>query len=163
MAAALVVILRQTAHPATGSDVLGQLKLADRRAVYADALQLTAVFAGFSGVAFTIYLGLGSRNVRRVKVSAGTSLLRVWLAALITPWVCAVIMICCAATDRGDEASRNITRWVAIAALIVVVLQMVRIVWIFYQLAVTDLEASRPVSSIGKEEVRVVKPVQRSN
>jgi hypothetical protein len=161
MATALVVILRQTAHPATGSDVLGQLKLADRQAVYTDALQLTAIFAGFSGVAFTVYLGFGSRNVRRVKVSAGASLLRVWLAALITPWACAVIMICCVVTDRGDKASHNITRWVVIAALLVVILQMVRIIWIFYQLAVTDLEASTPVASIGKEEVRVIKPVQR--
>jgi choline-glycine betaine transporter len=163
VATALVVILRQTAHPATGSDALGQLTLADRRAIYADTLQLTAVFAGFSGVAFTIYLGLGSRKVSRVKVSAGVPLLRVWLAALITPWICAVIMICCAVTDRGDKASGNITRWVAIAALLVVILQMIRIVWIFYQLAITDLEASKQVPSIGKEEVRVVKPVQRSS
>jgi hypothetical protein len=163
MAAALVIILRQTAHAASGSDVLGQLKLADRRAVYADGLQLTTIFAGFSTVAFTIYLGLGSRGVRRIKVSVGVSLLRVWLAALITPWVCAVILICCVVTDRGDRASGNVTRWVAIAALLIVVLQMVRIVWIFYQLAITDLESAKPVASIGKEEVRISKPVQRSN
>jgi hypothetical protein len=162
IATVLVIVLRQTAHPATGSDVLGQLKLADRQTVYTDALQLTAIFAGFSSVAFTIYLGLGSRNVRQIKVSAGVSLLRVWLAALITPWVCAVIMICCLVTDRGDRASGNFTRWVAFTALFVVILQMVRIIWIFYQLAAADLEASKPVASISKKEVRVVKPVPRS-
>lgn len=163
MAAALVIILRETAHPATGSDVLGQLGLADRRTVYADALQLTAIFAGFSGVAFAIYLGFGSRNVRRIKVSAGASLLKVWLSALITPWICAVIMVCCAVTDRGGKGSGDVTRWVAIAALLVVVLQMARIIWIFYQLAVTDLEASKPVASISQEEVRIIKHVPRSN
>lgn len=163
MAAVVVIILRQTAHPATGSDVLGQLKLADRQVVYTDALQLTAIFAGFSGVAFTIYLGLGGRSVRRVKVSAGASLLKVWLAALITPWACAIIMICCLVTDRGDKGSGNITRWVALGALLVVVLQMIRIVWIFYQLAVTDLEASKPVASVGKEQVRVVSPIKGSS
>lgn len=158
LAAALVVALAETARPATGADLLGQLGLADRRAMYTNALQLTAIFAGFNGVAFTINLGFSSRSVRRIKTSAGAPLLRVWVAALVTPWVCAVILVCCGATDRGGKGSSNLTRWVAVAALIVVLLQMIRVIWVFYQLAVADLESTEPQPTVGDEAVRVVRP-----
>jgi hypothetical protein len=48
---------------------------------------------------------------------------------------------------------------VAIAALAVVVLQLARNIWIFYQLAITDLEAAkfRPVATVSDNEVRVVR------
>jgi hypothetical protein len=158
LAAALMIILRESAHPATGSDVLGQLQLADRRSVYNDALQITTLFAGFNAVGFTIYLGFSSRNVNRIKEAVGTALLRVWIAALVTPWVCAVVMVCCYVTDRGGKASGNATRWVALGSLIVVILQMVRIVWVFYQLAITDLQVDRPPPAVSKDEIRVVSP-----
>lgn len=162
LAAALVVILRQTSHPGTGVDVLGQLQLADRQAAYADVLQLTALFGGFSTVAFTVYLSLSSRNVRKVKVAVGIPLLRVWIAALVTPWLCAVVMVCCVVTDRGDQGSGNFTRWIAFAALVIVLLQMVRIVWIFYQLAIVDIQETTPVKSVSDKEVQVVSRAMRS-
>ena len=124
LAAALVIIFRESSRSGTGTDVLGQLALADRRGVYANMLQLTAIFAGFSGVGFAIYLGLGSRAVRQIKMSAGVPLLRVWLAALVTPWFCALILVFCGITDRGGKDSANLTRWVALAALAVVILQL---------------------------------------
>lgn len=161
LAAALTVILHETAHAGTGVDVLGALKLTDRQSIYADALQMTAIFGGFSTVAFTVYLGLSSRSVRRIKVAAGKPLLNAWIASLVTPWLCAVVMVCCVATDRGDAGSANLTRWVAIAALVIVLLQMVRLVWIFYQLAAADLEESTPVKTVSDEELRVVKQVTR--
>ncbi len=119
-------------------------------------LQLTVIFAGFSGVGFAIYLGLGSRSVRQIKLAAGAPLLRVWIAALVTPWLCALILVFCGVTDRGPAGSRNDTRWVAIAALAVVFLQMARIVWIFYQLAVTELESARPAKNVSSDEVHVI-------
>lgn len=161
LATALIIILRQTAHPGTGVDVLGELTLTARQTAYADALQLTAVFGGFSTVAFTIYLGLTSRTVQRVKAAAGTPLLKVWIAALVTPWLCAVVMVSCVVTDRGDGASANLTRWVAIGALTVVLLQMIRLIWIFYQLAAADVESSAQVKDASKEEVRVIRPTAR--
>jgi hypothetical protein len=157
LALALTAILHQTDHVGTGVDVLGALKLTDRQATYTDALQMTAVFGGFSTVAFTIYLGLNSRSVRRIKVAAGKPLLKAWIASLVTPWVCAIVMVCCVVTDRGDSGSGNLTRWVAIAALVVVLLQMIRLVWIFYQLAIADLEESAPVKTVSDEELRVLK------
>lgn len=158
MAAGLIAILAESAHPGTGSDLLGQLGLADRRSVYADALQLTSIFAAFNGIAFTVYLGFNSRVVRLIKTYADAPLIRVWIAALVTPWVCALIMVCCAATDRGGKGSDNLTRWVAFAALIVVLLQMIRIIWIFYELATVDLGRDKPEATVSDEEVRVVRP-----
>lgn len=157
LVAVIVIALRESAHPATGTDLLGELSLAGRQAVYINMLQLTAIFAGFSGVSFVIYLGLGSRSVQRVKISAGAPLLRVWVAALVTPWICAILLVICGITDRGGKGSDNLTRWVAAGALAVVILQMARMVWIFYQLAVTDLEATRKSSTaVSADEVRVV-------
>jgi hypothetical protein len=161
LAAALTVILHETAHAGTGVDVLGALKLADRQAVYTDALQLTAVFGGFSAVAFTVYLGLNSRTVRRIKVNSGKPLLNVWIASLVTPWLCAVVMVCCVATDRGDSGSGNLTRWVAFAALTVVLLEMIRLIWIFYHLAVAELGESTPTKTVSDEELHVVKQAAR--
>lgn len=156
LAAALVVILHESSRSGTGVDVLGRLGLSDRRAVYTNMLQLTAIFAGFSGVGFAIYLGLGSRAVRQIKLSAGAPLLRVWLAALVIPWICALILVFCGVTDRGGRDSGNLTRWVALAALAVVVLQLARIVWVFYELAVTDLKADTQGSSATSEPIRAV-------
>jgi hypothetical protein len=67
-------------------------------------------------------------------------------------------MVCCDVTDRGGKGSGNVTRWVALSALIVVILQMVRIIWVFYQLAMTELEASKPRATVSDEEIRVVGP-----
>jgi hypothetical protein len=159
LATALVVILHQIAHHGAGADALGALKLSDRQAAYADALQMTAVFGGFSAVAFTVYLGLSGRSVRRIKAAAGKPLLNAWIASLVTPWICAVVMVCCVVTDRGDGGSGNLTRWVALAALAVVLLQMVRLVWIFYQLAIADLEESTSGKTVSSEEIRVVKQI----
>jgi hypothetical protein len=124
-----------------------------------DALQMTAVFGGFSTVAFTVYLGLNSHTVKRIKVNSGKPLLRAWIASLVTPWLCAVVMVCCVVTDRGGSGSGNLTRWVAIGALVAVLLQMIRLVWIFYQLAIADLEESTPEKTVSDNELRVVKKV----
>jgi hypothetical protein len=156
LAAAVVVVLAESAHPGTGVDVLGQIDLADRQGAYTDALQLTSIFAASNGVVFAIYLGFASRRVQQVKIAVGVSLLKVWLAALILPWVCAIIIVGCDVTDRGGHASGNVSRWVAIAALIVVFLQVIRIMWVFYQLAVTEFGASKPRAEVSPEEVRVV-------
>ena len=124
--------------------------------MYANMLQVTAIFAGFSGVAFAVYVGLGSRSVRQIKSRAGAPLLRVWLAALVTPWVCAIVLVFCGITDSGKRGSENIARWIALAALLVVVLQMIRIAWVFYEIAVIDLGPSQTVAAVADKPVQVV-------
>jgi hypothetical protein len=156
LAATIAVLLRESLRAGTGADLLGELKLVDRLAAYTNMLQLTAIFAGFSGVGFAIYVGLNSRSVQKVKVQAGAPLLRVWLAALVTPWICTLTLVFCGITDRGDKDSANFTRWVALAALTVVVLQLARIVWIFYQLSAAEFEAARPITTSAAEPVRAV-------
>lgn len=161
LATVLAIVLHQIAHHGTGADALGALKLSDRQAAYADVLQMSAVFGGFSAVAFTVYLGLNGRRVSRIKATAGKPLLNAWIASLVTPWLCAVVMVCCVVTDRGDHGSGNLTRWVALAALVAVLLQMIRLIWIFYQLAVADLEESTSGKGVSDEQIRVVKQIGR--
>ncbi|TDC28808.1 hypothetical protein E1211_27205 [Micromonospora sp. 15K316] len=121
--------------PGSGLDALGRLNLADRRSVYTDLLQLTALFAGFGGVIFTIFIGLRSAKELMAKSRFGTDLLRVWLAALITPWVSAFAMVLAKVLDRGGVGSTNEARWLVVGATVLVAFQLLRIVWVFYQIA----------------------------
>lgn len=156
IAALTVGILRESLRTGTGADILGQLNLADRRSNYANMLQLAAIFAAFSGAGLLIYLGFTSRRVEHIRAQAGIALLRVWLAALVTPWLCALILVFCGITDRGGKDSSNATRWVALAALLVVVLQIARVIWILYQLAVTEFSSANDAASTSRP-VRIIR------
>lgn len=158
IAGGLALILGCSSRPGTGVDLLGALKLPARLAAYDNMLQLTVIFAGFSGVGFTIYLGLSSRAVQQIKTRAGKALLRVWMAAIVIPWVCALMLVLCGITDRGGLETHNLTRWIAVAAINLVILQMARIVWIFYQLAAIELDGGAAASPrTSSEEVRVIR------
>lgn len=139
-----VTIAGMTVEPATGVDILGRLSLADRRAIYTDLLQLTTIFAGFGGVIFALYLGLQGRRVKELNRSLGRTLLKIWLAAILTPWLSALTLVVASVFDRGDTGSHNVARWAAIAAILVVAFQMARIVWVFYQLAMLELSEEQP-------------------
>jgi len=142
--AALTTLSGVVADPGTGIDLLGQLSLADRRNVYTDLLQLAIIFAGFGGVVFAIFVGFQSRSVREIRSKVGAHLLRVWMAALLTPWVSSFLIVLAKIVDRGDIASTNGARWVAAGATLLVALQFLRMLWVFYQLAAIDIDGHRP-------------------
>lgn len=144
IAAGAVALIAWQVRPGTGVDVLGQLDLETRRGVYTDMMQLAALFAGFSGVIFALYLGMSGRGVRQVKDLVGMKLLVMWLFALTVPWLAAVGMVLAKVLDRGPGGSANVARWLAVAAALVVALQLLRTVWIFYQLAAIDLKGTKP-------------------
>jgi hypothetical protein len=144
-----VTIVAWQVRPGTGVDLLGQLSLDDRRDVYGDIMQLAALFAGFSGVIFAVYLGMSSRGVRQVKDMVGKQLLGLWLFALTAPWIAAIVIVLARVLDRGQQASPNAARWLVVGAILLVAVELLRSIWIFYQLAVIDLKgtaAARPTA-----------------
>lgn len=144
VAALASVIVALRVRPGTGADLLGKLSLSDRRAVYTDMLQLATIFAGFGGVIFAVYLGLQSRQVKSIRERLGGKLLSVWISAILTPWASAAAIILARILDRGEVASSNGARWIAIGALVVVATQIARVVWIFYQLAIVEVTRRGP-------------------
>jgi hypothetical protein len=153
-----VVVLDFASRPGTGVDLLGKLSLSDRRAAYTDMLQLAIIFAGFSGVIFAIYLGMQGKGVEGVRKLVGDKLLRLWLAALLMPWLSAVVIILARIIDRGEVSSTNFARWLATAAVIVVLTQLFRVTWIFYQLAMLNAQQLQPSRRIAARPIRIGRP-----
>jgi hypothetical protein len=141
--------------PGTGVDFMGQLSLADRRNVYTDLLTLTTIFAGFGGVVFAIFIGLQSRSVREIKAKVGENLLRVWLSALLSPWVGAFAIVVAKVIDRGGKGSPNEARWIAVAAMGLVALQLLRILWVFYSLATIESRDGQPTIPTAAQPARI--------
>ena len=156
LAAALVIVCSHVVKPGTGIDQLGKLTLDTRRNVYTDLIQVFSIFAGFSAVAFAFYLGLSSRPINQLKSMAGRPLLRIWLSALAMPWICALVIIFAKIMDFGEKGSASMARWFVLGALLLVVLQTARLLWVFYQIALLDLQ-QEPVKKIATEPVRVVR------
>jgi hypothetical protein len=135
--------------PGTGIDILGGVDLATRREAYGDLITITSLVAGFSTLAFTIYLGWSSRKVSTVKRIAGPRLLAMWLGLIGTPWICSLVVWVSKVMDRGDEPT-NLARWAAVGAMVLALLSVMRSVLMFAQLAGLESsprqEATRPTS-----------------
>lgn len=133
-------------------DLLGHLKLADRRSIYTDLLTIATLFAGFSTLATATYLGWSSRGVRAVQNLVGQDLIRLWLSATTMPWVCALVLVVVKMVDRGSPPT-NPTRWIAVGTLIVVGEQLARVIYLFYSLAMIEQRNNnrkpvRPVAAL---------------
>lgn len=140
----VVLLLGWFTRPGTGADIIGSLQLEDRRSIYTDLMQYCAIFGGLVGIAFTVYLGFTSRIVGAVKVRVGPALLRMWMVVLIVPWLAALTMIVVKATDRGGPAdSANAARLAAYVAVILVALQLLRIMFVFFEIAMLELQPER--------------------
>jgi hypothetical protein len=144
LTALAVTIVEWKVRAGTGVDLLGRLGLDDRRDIYGDVMQLAALFAGFSGVIFAVYLGMATRGVRQVKDMVGKQLLAMWLFALTAPWIAAMVIVLAKVLDRGQQASGNTARWLVVGAVTLVAVEMLRTVWVFYQLAAIDLKGTKP-------------------
>ncbi|MFI2710058.1 hypothetical protein ACH495_08010 [Micromonospora sp. NPDC018662] len=156
-AVAVTAICAWKVSPGTGVDLMGQLSLADRRNVYTDLLALATIFAGFGGVVFAIFIGLQSRSVREIKERVGEHLLRVWLSALLAPWVSAFAIVIAKVLDRGGKGSSNEARWLAVAATGLVALQLFRVLWVFYNLATIETQGAKPTVATAKQPARIGK------
>ena len=153
----LVLAVGLTVDPGTGIDVLGQLGLDERRRIYTDMLQLAIIFGGFGGIVFAIFLGLQSKTVTEVKSRVGHHLIKIWLSALLVPWVAAFAIVAASILDRGDVASVNMARWLAVGATVLVAIQLVRVSWVFYNIAVLEVQKPVPTVPVATERARIRK------
>lgn len=152
LAAALTLFFAFTPGVHAVFDLLGNLRLADRRSIYTDMLTIATLFAGFSTLATATYLGWSSRGVRAVRDLVGKDLLWLWLSATTMPWLCATTLVIVKMVDRGTPPT-NPTRWIAIGTLIVVGEQLARVIYLFYSLAMIEQRPNsqtpvRPVASV---------------
>ena len=133
----LSVFLAVTLFPVISDrvDLLGRLTLERRLDAYTDLITIAALLGGFSSLAFTTYLGWSSRGIRRVKSKIGLRLLVVWLSCIATPWVCALLIWFAKILDEGPVASENDARWLALAALVLLLISLLRSLIIFVDLA----------------------------
>jgi hypothetical protein len=135
------------------TDLLGHLNLDDRRDAYTDLLTITTLFAGFSTLATATYLGWSSRGVTAVRALVGADLMKLWLSATCLPWVCSVAIFVSSLVDRGDPTPTNPARWVAVGALIVLAQQLVRVLFLFYSLAIIEQKPKNPVRPVADEPI----------
>lgn len=138
------------------ANVLDDMARADRLSVYTDMLTLTGLFAGFGGVTFAVYLGMTSRAIERLRQRVGGPLLAVWIAVLVTPWLCGFALIVAKVLDKG--AGGGSVSWiVAYIAMAVVVVQLARTVWVFVRLALLDQRPDLPAMPTTSRPVSVLR------
>lgn len=153
LAATLTTQVRQTNRV----NVLGSMKYDARITVYSDLLQLAVLFAGFSGVAFAVYLGMQSRNVRAVQQRVGSRLLRVWLSALITPWGCSLALVIAKVLDR-DRPGGSAPAWgITYGVVAIMLFQLVRTYWVFANIAAVDMADTKPAMETAGRPITVVR------
>lgn len=151
----LAVILHRTTEPGTGADLLGRLVRSERLSIYTDLIQVVSLFAGFGGVTFAVYLGMTSRGIARLRAKVGDSILRVWVATLILPWMGALALVVAKLLDRG--ANGGPWSWtIAYAAVLVTALQLSRAAWLFFQLASIEQSEEKPAAPTTQRTIRVM-------
>lgn len=129
--AAVLVIPAVWAH----LDLLGRLDLDRRLGIYSDLITISSLLGGFSTLAFSAYIGWTGRGIDRVKRKIGRPLMVVWMTCLATPWVAALAIGVAKIFDDGPAWTSNPSRWIALAALALVILALVRTIVIFVVLA----------------------------
>lgn len=153
LAAVLVATLALIPRIDPVVDLLGGLNLDDRRSAYEDLLNITTLFAGFSTLATATYLGWSSKGLTAVRSLVGADLLRLWLSATSLPWMLAVVIWIVKLVDRGDPVPTNPARWVAVGCLIVLAEQLVRVLYLFYSLAMIEQKPSKPVRAVAPRSI----------
>lgn len=159
--AMVTVAVASTTEVGRGIDLLGAVELTRRTAAMTSLITICSFFAGFTTLAFSVYLGMKSKGVQALRKVVGGRLLHLWLAQLATPWLATLAIWVAALADRGITAPTNDWRWVAMAAVLAVVVSLGRSVYIFAQLA--TLESSDPVIGRPTTErpLRVSQPLRQ--
>lgn len=138
-------------------DLLGRLDLERRLGVYANFITVASLLAGFSTLAFSAYLGWTSRGITRVKDRVGPMLMVVWIAAIATPWFSTLVILVASIYDDGGAWSPVPARWFALAAMVLVILTLVRTVAIFVALSDVNDNPGTPTMQPTSKPLRVKK------
>lgn len=139
----------------TNIDLLGRLDLDRRLGVYANLITVASLLAGFSTLAFSAYLGWTSRGIARVKDKVGPTLMVVWIAAIATPWFSTLVILVASIYDVGGPWSPVPARWFALAAMVLVVLTLVRTVAVFVALSDVNDNPGTPTMQPTSKPLRV--------
>ncbi|WP_139246120.1 hypothetical protein [Geodermatophilus amargosae] len=158
LAALIVVVVAVIPWVRDVVDLLGNLNLSDRRSIFTDLLNVTALFAGFTTLATATYLGWSSRGITAVRLLVGKDLLRLWLISTSLPWLCAVVLVIVKMTDRGADEPTNVMRWVAVGSMIVLAEQLARVLYLFYSLAMIEQQPRGPVRPVAPRPIGVRQP-----
>lgn len=134
LAAILTTVAIIFVTPGGVLDPLGQLPLDERRSAYGDLITIAALLAGFTSVAFTTYLGWQSRAIERLQDAKRRPLDRLWVVLIAAPWLCALALWGVRVADRGECLPDNPARWVALAAMLIVLTSVLRSLWLFMEL-----------------------------
>ncbi|GLU47111.1 hypothetical protein [Nocardiopsis ansamitocini] len=139
-------------------DVLGNLDLPVRQAIYTDIIQLSTIFAGFGAVAFTVFISSSSPTSMKLKNGdLGPRIIRLWIAALSFPWISAFVIILAKATDSGGVGSTSISRWLVLGAVLVILFQMVRTLRVFYQISTLEITEQKPARKTASKGIVIDK------
>ncbi|MFK4043035.1 hypothetical protein ACI2LC_45165 [Nonomuraea wenchangensis] len=126
--------------------------------MYTDLVQVTAIFAAFGGATFAIYFALNSSRIKHAKKLMGANLIRLWLAALTSPWFSALAIVLAKITDRDlgkGVGENNFSRWIVVAAIMLTVIQLTRMIYIFFQLAMIEVEEDVTTRRISDREIKI--------
>lgn len=133
-------------HQDSFFDFLGSVGLERRLDLYTDLINISALLAGFLGLAFTSYLSWSSKGIATVKERGGNRLQRIWLFGIATPWVCTLLIWFAKIHDREEMHSTNFARWVVIAIVMPLIFSFLRILYLYVLLA--DVEAHPPKQTL---------------
>lgn len=142
-------------------DLLAHLGLERRLGIYSDMITIASLLGGFSTLAFSAYIGWTGRGVDRVKRAIGQKLMVVWISSIATPWIAALAIVVAKIQDSGPAWSTNPARWVALAAVVLVILSLFRTVVIFVILADMKDNQGAPTKVLNTAKLAV--PAERMN
>lgn len=111
--------------------------------LFGQLLSLATFFAGFTTVAFTTYLSMKGDVTRQLKRAKGREVLRVWLQVILLSWV-ASLMMWVANVGLAEPLPAIWGRWLAMGALALLVIQLGRVVALFWMMASLEHVETRP-------------------
>lgn len=132
-------------------DPLGAMDFSRRTELYTSALTVTGVLLGFTGAALAGYLALSGPGITAVRVRAGATLTRQWVAALTGPALALIVFFLAKVFDGpgtgGGLVAGQHFRWLAEAAALLVVLRFCRLFWVYAQLVAIANDDGRPATA----------------
>lgn len=127
-------------------DVLGLVTQDKRWEAYASLLSIVTFFAGFTSLSFAAYLGFKGRAMASLNKRAGKRLKTMWAGLIVMTWLSAVAVWVASIIDGRPDATAVWPRWLALAALCIMFVQLLRVMWLLFSLQEvqeTEIEPAR--------------------